>query len=493
MIRIGRTLASRPLSRCRRLYSRTPFDEYLDFFPGGPPLEPEDPARNNRDPFDFSDIPFIKDESDLLSSGLTTPSNSFSSDTNMSMSSESVMQEPVTMTTEDFMKKLDITRSDQSFYEQKLKRFSLFLRTDTHSRQYNTRLQDIATIRSPLTIISEFNNPRLNLAIEKYVYDQMPDPLGNARSRRLVLYKNSPCVVIGKNQNPFREVNFREATIHGIPILRRFSGGGTVVHDLGNFNFSYMSSKQSFNRVEFTSALNHEINQLVGLDIGYDVPKFPLTTNDRGDVVSSNTLKKVSGSAYQVSRGKSLHHGTMLLKSDLKRLSALLKLTEKRKASIQDRSTNSIPSPVENLEMCDTLFQFCAVEAFKRLHPTDGIEDMVYDNLLVQGDSHILKLNEVNDLPEEVLEIQHELSTWEWTIGKTPKFKLIVDDDEFQYQMTVEKGLITEIDSAEPALEALIGLPFSSEKIYHVLAEPLRSHVTWHVDSNTNYAQLGIS
>ncbi|ESX01261.1 hypothetical protein KL918_002902 [Ogataea parapolymorpha] len=493
MIRIGGTLASRPLSRCRRLYSHTPFDEYLDFSPGKPPLEPEDPARINHDPFDFSDIPIIKDESDLLSSGLTTPSNTLLNDTNLSMSSDSVLQEPITMTTKDFMKKLNIARSDQSFDEQRLKRFSLFLHTDTQSRQYNTRLQDIATIRNPLTVISEFNNPRLNLAIEKYVYDQMPDPLGNARSRRLVLYKNSPCVVIGKNQNPFREVNFREATIRGIPILRRFSGGGTVVHDLGNFNFSYMSSRQSFSRVEFTNALNNEINQFVGLDIGYDAPKFPLTTNDRGDIVSSNSLKKVSGSAYQVSRGKSLHHGTMLLKSDLKRLSALLKLTEKRKASIQDKSTDSIPSPVENLEMSDTLFQFCAAEAFKKLHPTDGIEDMVYDNLLVQGDSHILKLNEVNDLPEEVLEIQQELSTWEWTIGKTPKFQLIVDDDEFQYQITVEKGLITEIDSAEPELEKLVGFPFSSGKISHVLAEPLRSHVMWHVDSNTNYAQLGIS
>ncbi|KAG7863202.1 hypothetical protein KL939_000521 [Ogataea angusta] len=490
MIRI-RTLASRHL--CKRFYSHTPFDEYLDFPSGEPALEREQPATINSDPFDFSDIPIIKDDNNLFSSGLATPSNPLFAQSNSSMSPDSVLQEPITMTTEDFMQKLNIARSDQSFDEQKFKRFSSFLRTDTQLRQHNTRLQDIATIKNPLTVISEFNDPRLNLAIEKFIYDQMPDPLANSRSRRLVLYKNSPCVVIGKNQNPFREINFKEATIHGIPILRRYSGGGTVVHDLGNFNFSYMSSRQSFSRVEFTNALNHEINQLVGLDIGYDAPKFSLTTNDRGDIISSSSLKKVSGSAYQVSRGKSLHHGTMLLKSDLKMLSALLKLTEERKASIQDKSTDSIPSPVENLELSDTLFQFCAVEAFKRLHPAEGIEDMVYDNLLVQGDSHILKLNEVSDLPEEVLKTQHELSSWEWTIGKTPKFQLIVDDDEFQYQMTVEKGLITEIDSAEPDLDKLIGLPFSSEKISHVLTDPLKSHVMWHVDLNTRYAQLGIS
>ncbi|KAG7799679.1 hypothetical protein KL929_000595 [Ogataea haglerorum] len=492
MIRIG-TLSSRYLGYCRRLYSHTPFDEYLDFTPGGMALEEKQPVTVTHDPFDFSNLPIFKDKNDVFSSSSATPNRPLLGDTNLSMSPESVMQEPITMTTEDFMKKFNMPRSDQSFDKKKLERFSLFLRTDTQARQHNTSLQDIARITSPLMVVSEFNNPRLNLAIEKYIYDQMPDPLANARSRRLVLYKNTPCVVIGKNQNPFREINFREATIRGIPILRRYSGGGTVVHDLGNFNFSYMSSRQSFSRVEFTSALNNEINQFVGLDVGYDAPKFLLTTNDRGDIVNSSSLKKVSGSAYQISRGKSLHHGTMLLNSDLERLSALLKLTEERKASIQDKSTDSIPSPVENLGMSDVLFQFTAVEAFKKLHPTDGIEDMVYDNLVVQGDSHILKLNEVNDLPKEVLEIQHELSTWEWTIGKTPKFQLIVNDEEFQYQMTVEKGLITEVDSAEPNFKALIGLPFSSEKISHVLPDPLKSHVTWHVDSNTNYAQLGIS
>ena len=46
----------------------------------------------------------------------------------------------------------------------------------------------------------------------------------------LLLYRDDPCVVIGRNQNPWKEVNIRAARQAGIPFIRRHSGGGTVYH-----------------------------------------------------------------------------------------------------------------------------------------------------------------------------------------------------------------------------------------------------------------------
>ena len=49
-----------------------------------------------------------------------------------------------------------------------------------------------------------------------------------------------PSVVMGKHQRLQSEVDREWAELQQIPIARRFSGGGTVYHDLGNVNFTFM-------------------------------------------------------------------------------------------------------------------------------------------------------------------------------------------------------------------------------------------------------------
>ena len=46
----------------------------------------------------------------------------------------------------------------------------------------------------------------------------------------LLIYRDEPCVVIGRNQNPWKEVNFPALRRANIPFIRRRSGGGTVYH-----------------------------------------------------------------------------------------------------------------------------------------------------------------------------------------------------------------------------------------------------------------------
>lgn len=46
----------------------------------------------------------------------------------------------------------------------------------------------------------------------------------------LLLYRDSPCVIVGRNQNPWKEVNLAVSRQTGVPFIRRRSGGGTVYH-----------------------------------------------------------------------------------------------------------------------------------------------------------------------------------------------------------------------------------------------------------------------
>jgi lipoate-protein ligase A len=80
----------------------------------------------------------------------------------------------------------------------------------------------------------------------------------------LLIYRDKPCVVIGRNQNPWKEINIGALKAANIPFVRRRSGGGTVYHvritlchisliidkiqDLGNTNFSLHMPRGSFER-----------------------------------------------------------------------------------------------------------------------------------------------------------------------------------------------------------------------------------------------------
>ena len=80
-----------------------------------------------------------------------------------------------------------------------------------------------------------------NLALEEWIYKNWqiyPD-----RPNVLLIWRNAPCVVIGKHQNPFKEANLEYLKSEGIPFARRQSGGGAVYHDMGNINFSFFSPR----------------------------------------------------------------------------------------------------------------------------------------------------------------------------------------------------------------------------------------------------------
>lgn len=310
-------------------------------------------------------------------------------------------------------------------------------------------LDQLVHTESPLIVISKLRTPTLNLALEKYIYDNYPDvkdPL-NKFSKRLMIYKNSPCIVVGKNQNVFREVNFRYASNIGVPILRRFSGGGTVVHDLGNVNFSFMCPKDEFDRVGFTVHLIEAWNAS---------PQAPikLNINEKGDMINNANSKKVSGSAFQISKGKSLHHGTMLLDSDLEDLGKLLRVNKKRLDGITDKSTNSIPSPIMNTGIEHDEFISLLCESFTSGFGLPGkAKTANADNVLtfISGSAkcQVVLVDDLMKFPDEVYEIEKELKSWEWTFGKTPRFEQKLhglDGGELDVKFTVAKGVLVGLE-----------------------------------------------
>jgi len=85
-----------------------------------------------------------------------------------------------------------------------------------------------------------------NLALEDWFYKNVD--FSDDSSDFMLLWRNKPCIVIGRHQNVWAECCVSQALASGIEIARRRSGGGTVYHDTGNLNATFFTSRKKYNR-----------------------------------------------------------------------------------------------------------------------------------------------------------------------------------------------------------------------------------------------------
>ena len=108
-------------------------------------------------------------------------------------------------------------------------------------------------------------DPFFNLASEEYL-------LRSASTDAFMIWINKPCVIIGKHQNYAREISHEFVKLHKLPVIRRITGGGTVYHDPGNLNFSFIRTRDPVNLIDFREFLTPVISFLrnLGLDAGFE-------------------------------------------------------------------------------------------------------------------------------------------------------------------------------------------------------------------------------
>ncbi len=180
-------------------------------------------------------------------------------------------------------------------------------------------------------IDSATDNPYFNLAAEEYL-------LRNKEDDFVLFYVNRPSVIVGKHQNVFREVNRRFLKRNPVPVVRRLSGGGTVWHDHGNLNFSFILNGEPGKLVDFGKYIKPIVAFINSLNI-------PAGTDRRNNILIHE--KKISGNAEHVYKRRVLHHGTLLFDSNLKNLEEALRPNPEE---ISDKAVSSQPGRVTNIK-----------------------------------------------------------------------------------------------------------------------------------------------
>lgn len=236
--------------------------------------------------------------------------------------------------------------------------------------------------------------PYTNLAIE----DHLIQGLFEGRSHFFV-YRNDPSIVMGRFQVPWREVSMPQfrAMQSDLKLVRRRSGGGTVYHDLGNWNFCFIHKKRDLSRQENLALM---IDLLASLGI-------KVSANERYDLVyhsDEGQVFKVSGSAFKQKKDTSLHHGTLLMNASLESLRGCL--GHPQHWQLSGKGVTSVPSPVINL--ADVLS-----EKIEFSHWISAIEAFFTQPVQTWSEE---------SLSEQIVRERNELSSWTWLWGETPSF-----------------------------------------------------------------------
>ena len=241
-----------------------------------------------------------------------------------------------------------------------------------------------------LTFINESTDPFYNQAFEEFVFENY------AEDDVFYLWQNRPAIVVGCYQNICREVNVHALRRRGVPVVRRMTGGGTVYHDLGNVNYSFMLRADG--PLDFDHFLDPVIAALNRMGI-------PAHKNRSCDIAIGD--KKISGSAQKAVGGRILHHGTLLFESDLASLDAFT--AHAKNDAFQTKGTLSAICTVTNIR--DHLSEPMTIADFR-------------SRLLAE----VLPANHVcveltDEQRAQVRKLRNEkYRSWDWTWGKTPIF-----------------------------------------------------------------------
>lgn len=272
----------------------------------------------------------------------------------------------------------------------------------------------------------------------------------------LYFYVNKNAVIIGRNQNAWKECIIANMDADGVQLVRRHSGGGAVFHDNGNLNFSFITDEKHYD-------LNRQMRVILNA-----VSKLGLKAelSGRNDITVDG--KKFSGNAFSLAKGNRSHHGTILVNADLTKLSNYLCVSKEK---MRSKGIDSVRARVCNI--CE-LSSGLTVEAMRRLVIESFIEEYGAASEYVFDGTALA----------EVEERRERLASWEWRFGKTPQFDFETDKrfsfGDTQIYFNLRDGVIRETKVYSDCLDteltteienALTGVHFRKEEIKAALSK----------------------
>lgn len=239
---------------------------------------------------------------------------------------------------------------------------------------------------------SSLTNPYKNIAFERQLSELNNDEV------TLFLWQNDNCVVIGRNQNPLAECNLSYMKENNITLSRRYSGGGTVFHDLGNVNYTLVMKEKEFDLETSKSFLLQAFKYL----------KLNVIFSGRNDMTIDGA--KFSGQAYFAHNNMYVLHGTVMLNLNIDTLSNCLTPSKKK---LESKGIKSVKSRVINLQDIKPMLTVqdvkeAIIRAFKETYGESLELQTIYEK-------------DIN------IPLSQFVASDEWLFAQSPKFNLEIE------------------------------------------------------------------
>jgi lipoate---protein ligase len=267
-----------------------------------------------------------------------------------------------------------------------------------------------------LCIAHPFTDPYFNLAAEEYL-------LRNFSDNCFMLWRSEKSIIVGKHQNTLAEINMDFVRDNGIDVVRRLSGGGTVFHDPGNLNFTFIMNGHEGRLVDFKKYTLPVLEVLRNISVNAEF-------SGKSDLTIGG--KKFSGNAEHVYKKRVLHHGTMLFSSNLDDLELALMVNPEK---YQSKAVKSIRSRVTNIS-----------DHLKLKMDVLQLRDMIMNHIMDKFSGSRLYEFTDHDI-KRIIEIRNErYITWEWNFGYSPSYLLeksfVTSRGNIRVQLHVSGGTI---------------------------------------------------
>jgi len=272
--------------------------------------------------------------------------------------------------------------------------------------------------------LSPFRDGWHNLAVDEWLLDNLGED-----DLILYFYINRSAVIIGKNQNPWKECDLPAMERDGVQLVRRITGGGAVFHDEGNLNFSFIAGKSRYDTDRQFGMILQAVRAL----------GIPCELTGRNDMQAMG--RKFSGNAFCSRGGKSQHHGTLLIRSDMARLQYYLTVDPRK---LKAKGVASVRSRVCNLtEHLPELTVEAMLEALKKAFGETYGAYTCWEPTEAQQ--------------TEIAAYEEKHRSWEWRLGLTPSFDVELDTrfpwGGVQLLLTLRDGCISEVQVFSDTLD----------------------------------------
>lgn len=296
-------------------------------------------------------------------------------------------------------------------------------------------------------------DPYFNLALEYYlISEKKPDD-----DLVFLFWRTEPTLMVGKYQNTLEEINEKYVREQNIRVVRRMSGGGTIYTDPGGWQYSFLA-RNGGGEICFFKFIEPVVRVI--RDMGADAGM-----NGRNDLVVSG--RKISGNAQYMHGGYTVHHGSLLYKTDLERLA---KSTAADPHKIVSKGIKSVRDRVANI--ADFLEDPPSPEEFGRR--------MI--NSLTRGGVRAYALT-AEDIEGTQRIADEKFRSWQAVYGASPKSNIFktgrFEGGKVEAGLDIQKGRIADVrfsgdffcaGDMDLLREALIGCEYDRDKVKAALS-----------------------